>query len=88
MTNILRDLDEDAAMGRLYLPREALAEAGIAETDREVLADPALDRAAPLVAARARVISTQRGRDHGALPAQRVRSPRLMAAVYRPMLDR
>ena len=25
LTNILRDLDEDAAMGRLYLPREALA---------------------------------------------------------------
>ena len=24
MTNILRDLDEDAAIGRLYLPREAL----------------------------------------------------------------
>ena len=30
MTNILRDLDEDAGLGRLYLPREALAEAGIA----------------------------------------------------------
>ena len=28
-TNILRDLDEDAAMGRLYLPAEALAAAGI-----------------------------------------------------------
>ena len=26
LTNILRDLDEDAEMGRLYLPREALAE--------------------------------------------------------------
>ena len=28
-TNILRDLDEDAAMGRLYLPAEALQSAGI-----------------------------------------------------------
>ena len=28
LTNILRDLDEDAAIGRLYLPREALVEAG------------------------------------------------------------
>ena len=26
LTNILRDLDEDAEMGRLYLPREALAD--------------------------------------------------------------
>ena len=31
LTNILRDLDEDCALGRLYLPREALDAAGIAE---------------------------------------------------------
>ena len=29
LTNILRDLDEDAAIGRLYLPQEALRGAGI-----------------------------------------------------------
>ena len=29
LTNILRDIDEDAGIGRLYLPREALAAAGI-----------------------------------------------------------
>src|SRR5262249_53750960 len=33
LTNILRDLDEDASIGRLYLPREALAEAGIETTE-------------------------------------------------------
>ena len=33
LTNILRDLDEDAAIGRLYLPREALRGAGIISTD-------------------------------------------------------
>src|SRR5258708_19524696 len=33
LTNILRDLDEDAAFGRLYLPKEALREAGIITTD-------------------------------------------------------
>ena len=33
LTNILRDLDEDAAIGRLYLPREFLNEAGITSTD-------------------------------------------------------
>ena len=33
LTNILRDLDEDAAIGRLYLPRELLTQAGIATTD-------------------------------------------------------
>ena len=33
LTNILRDLDEDAGVGRLYLPSEALREAGISATD-------------------------------------------------------
>ena len=33
LTNILRDLDEDAAMGRLYLPREDCCAAGIDATD-------------------------------------------------------
>src|SRR5256712_13040783 len=33
LTNILRDLDEDAAKARLYLPREALLAAGIGQTD-------------------------------------------------------
>ncbi len=32
-TNILRDLDEDAEIGRLYLPREALQAAGITSTE-------------------------------------------------------
>src|SRR5260370_1291231 len=43
LTNILRDLDEDAAFGRLYLPKEALREAGINTTDpMAVLASPML----------------------------------------------
>src|SRR5262249_27545591 len=46
MTNILRDLDEDAAMGRLYLPSEALSAAGIDGSDiAQVLNDPALGQA-------------------------------------------
>src|SRR5215813_11087661 len=46
LTNILRDLDEDAAVGRLYLPQEALAEASIDVADPSVvLASPSLGRA-------------------------------------------
>jgi len=37
LTNILRDIDEDASIGRLYLPREALAAAGVA-TDEPLAA--------------------------------------------------
>lgn len=33
LTNILRDIAEDAARGRLYLPRDALAAAGISSDD-------------------------------------------------------
>ena len=54
LTNILRDLDEDAAMGRLYLPREALAAAGIATRDpKAVVDDPRIDAACRWVAAKA-----------------------------------
>src|SRR4029078_1004385 len=33
LTNILRDIDEDATLGRLYLPRESLLLAGITTAD-------------------------------------------------------
>ncbi|HTZ34907.1 MAG TPA: squalene/phytoene synthase family protein, partial [Stellaceae bacterium] len=43
LTNILRDLDEDAARGRLYLPRELLDRHGIRDLEpRAVLRHPAL----------------------------------------------
>ena len=55
LTNILRDIDEDAAIGRLYLPREALRQAGITATDpASVVEDPRIGEACLLVADRAR----------------------------------
>ena len=45
LTNILRDIDEDASAGRLYLPREALAAAGV--TTDEPLAAAADPKLAP-----------------------------------------
>lgn len=54
LTNILRDLDEDAAMGRLYLPREMLDAAGIRVSDpAAVLAHPNLGAACTTLAKRA-----------------------------------
>src|SRR5579883_3179413 len=87
LTNILRDLDEDADMGRLYLPAEALEAAGIETREpHEVVADPRLDVACRWVAAKAH--------DHYAAadavlktrPAGRIRSPRLMRQVYAEIL--
>ena len=40
LTNILRDIDEDAGLGRLYLPREGLLHAGITSTDPARVTEP------------------------------------------------
>src|SRR3982750_2036618 len=45
LTNILRDIDEDAGLGRLYLPRESLYLAGITSDDPDkVAAEKALPK--------------------------------------------
>jgi phytoene synthase len=89
LTNILRDLDEDAAMGRLYLPAQALAEGGVETNDpTEALAHPGMDKACRWVAG----IAHQRYRAAddilAAKPAGRLRAPRLMSAVYGEILVR
>jgi phytoene synthase len=89
LTNILRDLDEDAAIGRLYLPREALAEAGIGTTDpHAAVASPEIGRACMAVAERAR----RHFREAEAImrrgPRRLVRTPRVMAIAYESILDR
>ena len=89
LTNILRDLDEDQALGRLYLPREALMKAGILETDPAVaLASPALAAAArPLIAEAHRRFDLAK-RIMDGCPRGAVRAPRLMAAAYQAILAR
>ena len=88
-TNILRDLDEDAAVGRLYLPGEGLRQAGIEETDpAAVLAHPGLDEACLFLAARAQTHFAEA--DAVMMETRRsiVRAPRIMAEVYRGVLER
>jgi len=87
LTNILRDLDEDAAISRLYLPREALLAAGITSTaPKEVIADPALSLAcAPLIARAMEHFA--RGKEIMArCPRASIRSPRLMSDALRAIL--
>jgi phytoene synthase len=89
LTNILRDLDEDAGFGRLYLPREYLLEAGIAiATPGSVLAQPAIDQACRGVAALAHGHYREAGRIAAARPKGDLRAPRLMGAVYGEILKR
>jgi presqualene diphosphate synthase len=83
LTNILRDLDEDAAIGRLYLPRQALAAAKIAETEpRAVLAHPSLALACAPVEARAQGHFDASREIMAACPRASVRAPRLMGEAY------
>lgn len=88
LTNILRDIDEDAEAGRLYLPREALADAGIATDDLcEVLSDPHLDAACRKVAEHAAAHFAEAEAIMATAPRHTVRAPRIMAGAYRAILD-
>ena len=72
LTNILRDLDEDAAVGRLYLPREALAAARIATDDPlSAVNDARMGSPAPRSPAAPAAISNARGPSSPRLPARR-----------------
>jgi phytoene synthase len=89
LTNILRDLDEDAAIGRLYLPREALRDAGITTNNPlDALASPALGYACAPVVARAEQHFAEAEKIMAQSPRRTVKTPRIMAAAYRPMLAR
>jgi phytoene synthase len=83
LTNILRDLDEDAGMGRLYLPREDLRAAGIGESEpRTVLASPALAQACGPTITRARAHFAKAQETMAQCSRECVRAPRIMADVY------
>ncbi len=87
LTNILRDLDEDAEVGRLYLPREALQQAGIASGDpAAVLAHPSLARACAPIVERARMYFRDADAIMAGCPRRAVRAPRIMSEVYKIIL--
>lgn len=89
LTNILRDIDEDAAIGRIYLSLEALQGAGVPiTTPLAVAAHPGIDAAARTTAAdaerhyaAAHTILARRPRGH-------LIAPRLMEAAYAAILRR
>ena len=89
LTNILRDLDEDALRGRLYLPREALERAGVREfTPSAALAHRNLNEACAEVALRAGEHFVEANRIMAAQPARVIKAPYLMSVAYASILDR
>lgn len=88
LTNILRDLDEDAAMGRLYLPGELLRQAGIVKTDPDaVIGDPHVDAACRALATLALDHFAAADRLMRSRPRGRLLAPKMMEAVYRTILQ-
>jgi presqualene diphosphate synthase len=89
LTNILRDLAEDAARGRLYLPREYLVEAGIETTEpAAVLRHPALGTACDRLAALADQRFAEAAAAMRECPRRAMRPAAVMGAVYRAILHR
>ncbi|WP_298282547.1 presqualene diphosphate synthase HpnD [Acidocella sp.] len=86
ITNILRDVPEDAARGRLYLPREILARHHVPLQPQAALDSPALPKACSEIAMIAegyftRALSAMQDCNQPAM-----RPARLMAESYHPLL--
>lgn len=88
LTNILRDIDEDAAVGRLYLPREYLEEMDCCRQmdPAAIIARPQIDAVCRRVAGLAHHHYDQAQRILVSRPKGRIKTPRLMGAVYSEIL--
>jgi len=87
LTNILRDIDEDAAINRLYLPEEALFAAGIrTKVPGDAVANSNIGAACAQVVARAELHFRESDLIFACCPRDSVRTPRIMAAAYHLIL--
>jgi phytoene synthase len=89
LTNILRDIHEDAERGRLYLPDELLSDHGIATRDgTEVLNHPALPAVCKALAALARQRFDEAIAAMGDCDRRKIRPAVAMMYVYRAILEK
>lgn len=87
LTNILRDIHEDAGRGRVYLPREYLADAGVSAEPESILTAPGLPAVCQRLAVLAHGYFTE-ARDAMALCDKTAMKPaRLMGATYDAILS-
>jgi 15-cis-phytoene synthase len=88
LTNIIRDVGEDARRGRIYLPQDELARFGVAEAD--LLKGKATPEFKALMQFQFERAAACYDRALAALPASARRAQRpglVMAAIYRTLLD-
>ena len=88
LTNILRDLREDAERGRLYLPREWLDAAGVPHDPRTALDSPRLGAVCARVAALAREHFAAAHAAMAACDPVAMKPARLMGETYGAILSR
>lgn len=88
LTNILRDVHEDAGRGRLYLPREWLDDAGVPHDPAEALRHPALAALCARMAAQARRHFDSAHAAMGLCRPRAMKPARLMGATYAALLDK
>jgi phytoene synthase len=88
LTNIIRDVGEDARRGRIYIPREDLDRFQVSE--QEILGLKETERFRELIAFQIARARDYYGRAFNALPRDDRRSQRpglVMAAIYRTLLE-
>ena len=88
LTNIIRDVGEDARRGRIYLPQDELARFGVAEAD--ILNGRSSPEFQTLMQFQFERASAHYASALAALPASAHRAQRpglVMAAIYRTLLD-
>jgi phytoene synthase len=88
LTNLLRDVAEDARDGRLYLPRELLQQHGVPLTPAAALAHPALAQVCLDVARAAEMRFAEAGRSLAALPRRPLTPARIIMGIYRRLLTK
>lgn len=88
LTNILRDLQEDAERGRLYLAREWLDEAAVPHDPKLALASPGLPQACKLAVGSAHACFRQARSAMLKCDRRAMKPARLMGATYAALLAR
>jgi len=88
VTNILRDIEEDAAIGRLYLPREYLMEAGVPADPAAALIAPRLRRVCERLATLAHSHFQTARWEMASCNQAAMRPARLMGATYESILTK
>jgi presqualene diphosphate synthase len=88
LTNLLRDVAEDAAVGRLYLPRELLAEAGVPAIPGVARDHPRVAQACEQLAERAEARFQAAARTLAGLSRRDLKPARIIHAIYHRLLER